>query len=578
MKHWIWILALGFPLAAQETESESPEAVVEIPESLSSPRATMRTFLTSIFEVKQDNGSAMSEAVACLNLSEIDPLLKDSLGRKAAEDLSMCIDRIAYVVYDEIPDEWTGQWVFNKETYTYKDTSHTAIIAIGPDQDGAWKFTPETVASVAQYRLYLLDRDVVEGVVELETWETKLIKKHPWLADRVFLMQTGQWLLLILTLVLAIVVERIVNAVVRRLARVWMNRQELKLSESDERSLRFPIRLTSYAFVFFLGLKLLRPEGELFLFLLRVTLVAMAVGVVWGALNVIDVVSSYFHQLAAKSENKFDDLLVPLIHKTAKVLVSVVGLLFIAQSMGSDLTALLTGLGIGGLAMALAAKDTLANFFGSLTVLVDRPFQIGDWINTGGVEGSVEEVGFRSTRIRTFYDSVITVPNSNLTNQPIDNYGRRQYRRFNTKVGVTYDTPPERIEAFCEGIRQIILAHQWTRKDYFHVYLNNMGSTSLEILLYVFWEVPDWSKELLEKHRLLIDIIRLGKDLGVEFAFPTQTLHLYQEQHAVRDPLAAEAALAGMAAAERIAASPISSANPRSGAKDGKLPDFKRGI
>ena len=125
---------------------------------------------------------------------------------------------------------------------------------------------------------------------------------------------------------------------------------------------------------------------------------------------------------------------------------------------------ILTGLGIGGLAFALAAKDTLSNLFGSLTVLIDKPFRIGDWVNIGGIEGIIEEVGLRSTRIRTFYDSLITVPNGTLTNVHVDNYGQRRSRRLNTKIGVQYDTPPERLEAFCEGIRELIRNHLKLKK------------------------------------------------------------------------------------------------------------------
>ena len=159
-------------------------------------------------------------------------------------------------------------------------------------------------------------------------------------------------------------------------------------------------------------------------------------------------------------------------------------------------------------------------------MLVDRPFQIGDWVKIGNAEGTVEEIGFRSTRIRTFYNSRITVPNSNLVNASVDNLGARQYRRISCKIGVQYDTSPEKIDAFCEGIREIVRRHPYTRKDYYNVYFNEFADSSLNILLYVFHECPDWTTELRERHRLFVDIVRLAHRLGVEFAFPTQTLHV----------------------------------------------------
>jgi small-conductance mechanosensitive channel len=123
------------------------------------------------------------------------------------------------------------------------------------------------------------------------------------------------------------------------------------------------------------------------------------------------------------------------------------------------LCCLLAGLGIGGIAFALAAKDTVENLFGSVTVLVDRPFQVGDWVVIGDQEGTVEEIGFRSMRLRTFYNSRITIPNSLLVKSAVDNLGARRYRRVKCMIGVQYDTPPDRIEAFCEGIRELIRRH-----------------------------------------------------------------------------------------------------------------------
>jgi MscS family membrane protein len=104
--------------------------------------------------------------------------------------------------------------------------------------------------------------------------------------------------------------------------------------------------------------------------------------------------------------------------------------------------------------------------------------------------------------------------------------GQRRYRRLKCNVSLTYDTPPDKIEAFCEGVREIIRLHPYMRKDYFHVYLNALGASSLDVLVYVFWETPDWSTELRERQRFLLDILRLAKTQQIDMAFPTQTLHL----------------------------------------------------
>ena len=144
----------------------------------------------------------------------------------------------------------------------------------------------------------------------------------------------------------------------------------------------------------------------------------------------------------------------------------------------------------------------------------------------GDVEGTVEELGFRSTRIRTFYNSLVTMPNAELVRATVDNYGRRKYRRYKADLGIAYDTPPEKIDAFCEGIRELIRQHPYTRTDYYQVSFTGYAESSLTIMLYVFFEAPDWSVEMRERHRLLNDILRLAHKLGVEFAYPTQTLYL----------------------------------------------------
>ncbi|MHC4932434.1 MAG: mechanosensitive ion channel family protein, partial [Planctomycetota bacterium] len=234
--------------------------------------------------------------------------------------------------------------------------------------------------------------------------------------------------------------------------------------------------------------------------------------------------------VAARTATKIDDLLVPMLRRAIKVFVVALGVVWIADNLDMDIAALLAGLGIGGIALALAGKETVENFFGALTILADRPFQVGDWIVMGNVEGTVSDVGFRATRVRTFYNSVITFPNAMLIRTAVDNLGAREYRRIKMRLGVTYDTPPDKLEAFIEGTRELIRRHPYTRKDYYHVYFNSFGDSGLEILLYCFVRTPDWATELRERHRLMMDILRLAGELKVEFAFPTRTLHMVQSE------------------------------------------------
>ncbi len=216
--------------------------------------------------------------------------------------------------------------------------------------------------------------------------------------------------------------------------------------------------------------------------------------------------------------------LLPYAKKILKTLFAVIAGLMLLQNSGFNVTSLLAGLGIGGIAIALAAKETLGNFFGGVTVVLDKPFSAGDWIVCDKFEGTVEDIGFRSTKVKTFYDSLLTIPNSVISESIIDNLGKRQARRTRAVLDITYDTPPEKIEAFVEGIKNIIQSNSYTRKDYYQCYFSDYGPHSLQILLNFFLKAPDWDTELLQKQNIFLEILRLAKELEIDFAFPTQTL------------------------------------------------------
>ncbi len=242
--------------------------------------------------------------------------------------------------------------------------------------------------------------------------------------------------------------------------------------------------------------------------------------------RIVDAGADYWKQIAADTESKLDDQLVPLARTSGKIFVGAIGGVFILQNLDVNITSLIAGLGLGGLAVALAAQDTLKNLLGGATILADKPFQVGDWVIVGDIEGTVEQVGFRSTRIRTFADSLITVPNARMTDTAVNNMGQRSWRRYYTTVGIEYHTDPDRIQAFVEGVRAIVRANDQMRHDYYIVELHSFGDFALNIMVYTFIGASSWNEELRTRHIFNLDIIRLAQELQVGFAFPTQTLHV----------------------------------------------------
>lgn len=541
----------GQPTAAEQTRpTEQPPAAptqntpasAEPDVRFDSPSSTMATFLEAMELAATSDGdvrtNALSDAIECFDgLSKT----KRPAAEAVANQLLNVLNKIEEVHPDELPDaramarSRSTVWVYFPRQ-GIKDLAQLTKIAGGKrisferTPDGRYLFSKETIEAVRELarRFRGLPAPYGRGEIHLTVglWVRQFIPVG--LQQNAYVgLEPWQWAGLAVVIFVGFVIDLIVRMVLRKAwRRIMIERRGRQTDREVLRRAVRPFGMFFGALVWLGGLLLLDlPETPLQITQVAAKFVLMLAGVL-AAYRVTDLLAEFFQSKAAATHTKIDDLLIPLLRKTAKVLVTAMGVIYIADSMDIEILPLLTGLGIGGLAFAFAAKDTIENFFGSIAVIADRPFEVGDWVVIGDTEGTIEELGLRSTRIRTFYNSVITVPNSTLVRASVDNYGRRRYRRFKTMLSVTYSTTPEQIEAFCAGVRELIRAHPYTRKDYFHVWLNGFGAYSLDILLYMFHECPDWSTEVRERHRFMLDVIRLADRLGVEFAFPTQTLHL----------------------------------------------------
>ncbi len=250
----------------------------------------------------------------------------------------------------------------------------------------------------------------------------------------------------------------------------------------------------------------------------------------WAAVRSTAVITYLLQSLAIKTESLLDDRLIPFFEDVLVILIWIIAGIMVLQDIGYDPSGIIAGLGLGGLAFALAARDTLANFFGSLMLITDKPFKIGDWIQTDDADGNVEEIGFRSTKIRLFDKSVVQVPNSRLANQPIRNFARRDRRRIYFHIGVTYDTTPLQMRAGLNAIRQLILNNERIRHDFYLVNFKEFSDSSLNIMVYCFTTTTVWAEYLEIYEELLLGIMEEFDKLGIEFAFPTMTVHLSPDE------------------------------------------------
>jgi MscS family membrane protein len=264
---------------------------------------------------------------------------------------------------------------------------------------------------------------------------------------------------------------------------------------------------------------LVKLRGALFL----VTYVWL---VLWSAIRLTDGLSNWWAEAAKKTETKLDDQLVPIVRQSVKVFLYIVGVVFVLQNLGYSVMSLLAGFGLGGAALALASKDTVANVFGSIVIFFDKPFQIGDWIEMGSLEGTVEDVGLRTTRIRTFANSQVTIPNALFTTNTVNNWSKMKKRRIKMSVGVTYSSSPEKVDVLVCKIRQIIADDENMLHDFYLVNFDNFGPYSLDIFIYCFTRSTVWAEFLQAKQEFMFKIMHAVAELGLDFAFPTQTLHI----------------------------------------------------
>jgi len=245
-------------------------------------------------------------------------------------------------------------------------------------------------------------------------------------------------------------------------------------------------------------------------------------------LKLVKVVMDIYADYAESTHGKLDDQLVPILYNFLKGVVLFLGMLKLLTLFGVEPVTVIAGASIGGLAVALASQDTVKNLIGTVMIFIDKPFHIGDWIEAGTVVGTVETVGFRSTTVRAADTSIYQIPNSTLSEMAINNKGLRAFRRYQTNLGLRYDTPPELIDAFVIGVRKIIELHPATRDDAFNVEFSGFGDSSLLILLNVYFVQLDWNSEQASKHSLHIAILKLAAEIGVDFAFPSTTVMIEQ--------------------------------------------------
>ena len=484
--------------------------------------------------------SRVEAAERTLDLGELPTATLRESSRRLVVQLKEILDRVVLPPLESVPDEQAMAKAEFKRWTLPGTEIRIARIEKGP-YTGEYLFTPETVDRIPEFYLKVKSLPYQAGAsmgwYELSTKSPSgvAIALHSLVPPRwVFGAAAGMqatfldqplWRWLGIAAVLAAGWAAL--WLCHRLSHRWAARQRGRLL------LPLGVVLVSSAVVSILA-EVLRVSGVVYhaatLSLWTVFYLALT-WAVWVAGSVVAESVIAHEKLRASS---IDSQLIRLGLRLLTLVLAVAILVTGADRVGLPAYSVIAGLGVGGLAVALAAQQTLANLLGSIIIMIEKPFAVGHWIKLKDIEGIVEDVGFRSTRLRTFYNSVVTIPSSQMVSSTIDNMELRQFRQVKTVLNLAYDTPAEKVEGFVEGVRQIVQTHPDTRKDNIQVVFNELGPHSLDILLNFFLQVPNRMAELIERQKILLDILRLAEAMGVRFAFPTQTLHIESMPGAMR--------------------------------------------
>ena len=262
--------------------------------------------------------------------------------------------------------------------------------------------------------------------------------------------------------------------------------------------------------------------------------VTLAIAAAYGLYRLVDVIEYYLNRLVGKTETKLDDMLVPIVRKALRITIAIIAILLISENiLGAEkIKSLLFSAGIGGIAVALAAKDTIANFFGSITIFTDRPFQMGELVKIGEHLGPVEEVGFRSTRIRTLQGHLVTIPNSVITNSCVENIGRRPFIRRTSNITITYDSGHTKAKKAVEIIKEVLADVPELNTDPEkppRVYFSDFNDWSLNIYMSYWVKPADYWLYHQVNERVNLELMKRFEAEQIEFAFPSQTLYVKKD-------------------------------------------------
>lgn len=485
---------------------------VPSPASHGSPQATVRQFM----EDAQDGN--FQSAASFLDLRDISPVERSDLGGQLAFELGVVIEQALLIDYDLLSQEPVGNLKdglpAGRDRVGYiKLPNRSVDISLrrleGDDGVYQWKFSRSTVAAIP-----LLYENFGYGRL------AEILSQ--WLpAGRFLGMYLWQWVALALITVFSVGLAVLITSLLKKL----LLRRDTVLRRRMALSLTGPVRLLLWVAIGRQCIDVMSPSVLLQAVLRSQTILIVAV--VWTAIRTIDLAAERLAMhLAQRGQDQSTVLLRPAV-TIAKVLLLLTATVLWLDNVGFRVTTIIASLGVGGIAVALAAQDALKNFIGSIAVLLDKPFKVGDRVSVQGHDGMVEEIGLRSTRLRLLTGNQAVIPNETMARVDIENIGRRPHIRRRANLGIAYDTPRDKVVTAVEIIEEILENHEGMHPDFPpRVAFNEFSEYSLNILMVYWFRPPNFWEFNAFSQQVNLEIMRRFEEEGIHFAYPTQTTYL----------------------------------------------------
>ena len=504
----------------------------EVPHSrqhheLRSPRDTMRTFVEQWDNARAGNSKLFLKT---MDLSQIAAAVREDEGALLGEYLIQVLYRIGLPLRQEIPD-----YPNRRGPYTHF-VHPVGSVEIHPfeQEDGAriWRFSAETMASARALFMALEDMPLAEDTARAESTPFFVIRNQVRSVHRELLNESGrgmelwQWLALALWLVVSIPVSWFLTWVVARLFR-------LKKAEEDQLlapEVRFlwPLRLIFVAGIGLLALRILGLPQAVDMPLRILIGVTLSLAGGWLAYHLVDKVSRVLESHSQRYRYR-DEVLRSLATSIAKLAVIIGAILFLAEILSLPYQGVLAGLGIGGLAVALAARSTLENFIGGITLFADKPIEVGDFCRLGDHLGVIEAIGLRSVKVRSLDRTIVTIPNAEFVNLYIENFARRDRVLLRTTIGLRYETTPDQLRWVLAEIRKLLLQHPMVTPEPARARFAGFGEHSVNIEIFAYVGTNDFNEFLAVQEDIFLRLIDVVDESGTGFAFPSMVNYLARD-------------------------------------------------